>query len=197
MRKLLSIRGGVLLVLTFLTTNVKAKNLPSLSSSYLVANDLSDRLAADKDFQAYAIATYEFIVKTRETKTGNLLVKYFNQSANLVEKATLATILGYNSEESLKSFLINVYKLKTNLNEKFPELQEFTKYQLQIRIARSKAAISVLKPQHTTEDCWDLFYTISTLCSTTCLAAPDWSTCWIDCFAGLGGLTILCLITAD
>ncbi|MEQ1675474.1 MAG: hypothetical protein ABL876_02160 [Chitinophagaceae bacterium] len=197
MKKSALIISSILLMLTFLTHTAKAKSPSLLLIPCSVTGDLSDRLAADKDFQAYSIYTYEFIVKVRETKTGNLLVKYFNQTANAVEKETLAFALGYHSEEGVKSFLINAYKLKNDLNQKFPELREFEKYQADIRTARSKVAISVLRPHHTAEDCWDLFFAISTLCSTTCLTATEWSSCWIDCYAGLGGVITVCLIAAD
>ena len=192
MKKLLT--GGVLLILSFLTATANAKSLPSISITP-ITNDLSDRLAADKDFQEFTVAMYQFLNKIQSMELGNLLTKYCRQTASKEEKITLATSIGFNSDETFRAFLVNLYIQGASLNEKFPELKEFTKYESSIRLAARNVVYSKLTV--TVEECWDAFFALTAIWSLYCQQAPDWSTCTIQSFALISAFTIGCLIGAQ
>lgn len=80
MRKLLSIGGGVLLILSLLTSSATAKSYPETSICISSANDLSERLAADNDFQIFITSASQISDLTKTTSGFNLLKEYFQQN---------------------------------------------------------------------------------------------------------------------
>lgn len=90
-----------------------------------------------------------------------------------------------------------MYYRKVDLNERFSELKDFSRNKAKIRQAANKVVNPVLKPQHTMDDCWDLFLALTSLCSSLCLAAEDWSACITECYAAMGTTVTLCIVAAD
>jgi hypothetical protein len=188
---------GVLLILSFLTATANAKNLPSISISPKITNDLSDRLEADIDFQEFTVSMYQFLKKIQSSRSENLLTKYSMQTASKEEKQSLSAKFGFSTDETFRAFLVNLYIKGAKLNEKFPELKEFSKYESSIRLAARNVVNSQLKPLVTAEQCWDSYFALTAIWSLYCQQTPDWSTCTIQSYALISTLTIGCLIAAE
>jgi hypothetical protein len=185
------------MLLLFISLSAAAKPTSHLTYSVVKTNDLVERLAEDEDFKTYSITTYQFLAKIKETKSGKLLAKYLKQIATPEEKESLTSALSFHSEIELQTFLINTLRQKAALDHKFTELQDFTKHKSDIRIARSRAAASVMKPMVTVEECWDMFFGLSTVWLNLCLLEPNWNECWIAASAQIGTMTVTCLLIAD
>lgn len=115
-------RAIAFVMISTMTLTLNARTVPFPAPTIQGTSDLSERLAADKNFQFYAISTYDFILNVKEKKSGKLLLKYLEQSISSEEKDLLLSALSYESENTFRLFLINSYNLKIKLDEKFPEL---------------------------------------------------------------------------
>jgi hypothetical protein len=140
---------------------------------------------------------FQFLKKIQSTGSANLLSKYSKQFASKDEKQTLAASFGFNSDESFRTFLINLYIQGASLNEKFPELKEFTKNESSIRLAARNVINSKLKPTVTAEQCWEAYFALTAIWSLYCQQEPDWSSCMIVSYAYIAGITIGCLLAVE
>lgn len=122
MRKLLSI-GGVLILLSFLVTTANAKSLPSFSLTLSPTNDLSDRLAADKDFQDFALGVYNLVAKIQRTKTSTLFANYLNRTISTEEKIIFLENW-LSNRAGVNILFVNNNNHKTAFNTKFPALHK-------------------------------------------------------------------------
>lgn len=158
---------------------------------------MSDRLAADKDFQSFVIFSISLTTKIKETKSAKLFDSYVRNTANNNDAEAFVNSIGYVSKNSFNAALINNYKLKVRLNEKFSELKEFEKNAEAIRLAVNTVASEKLKPQTTTEQCWDAYFALTSIWSAYCLGVEDWSACILQSYSAISLFTIGCLLIAD
>ncbi len=148
----------MLLVLSFLTTTINAKSLPAFSISLSPTNDLSERLAADKDFQQFSFLIYEFTGKVQATKSGKLLINYFEYKNTTEEASILFSNLGFASSEKFNEYWKKIYQLKLNFQTKFPELISLNNPREILEVAAKKVAMN------------KVFSEISTLPTAICWA---------------------------
>lgn len=195
MRKILY-GGGVLILLSFLVTTANAKSLPSFSLTLSPTNDLSDRLAADKDFQEFAIGVYNLIAKIQETKSGNLFVKYFQNSISEEDQLKLLTALGYSTNNEFRSFLKVTYEKNLSVNARF-KLLSIDNAKLAIEQAADKVVKEILKPVHTVADCWLLFVSGMSACFQGCPFSYDPEACYDYCYALVISSSSTCFLFAD
>jgi hypothetical protein len=181
--------------MVLLQTNSFAK--PPLPPYSPVTSDLSEKLAADKDFQEFTLVFYFLTKKIKEANIGTQLVKYFNQSATALEREKIASIFGYNSDEKFRVFLLNTALRGVELGKKFPELKEYEKNKQSITQAGHMALSVTLKTFRDPAACWDMYFGLIAIWSAYCLTEPDWSTCITNAYAAISAATITCLILAE
>ena len=193
--------GGVLLILSFLASTANAKSLPLVSSTShtFFTNDLSDRLAADKDFQDYSIAIFKMVTEVQKTKSGKLFTKYFDKNTSEEEKTTLSSIIGFSSNEEFVLYLKKINSHKLSITQKFPELLTIETNQEIIESASKEIVKTVLKPNpHTTSDCWLLFSSFLLTCNEACpFDGMDYETCLSWCYGSAAATAFICFETAD
>lgn len=196
MKKLLTI-GGVLLILSFLALTANAKSHPVKSTSPFT-NDLSDRLAADKDFQEFSYSIYQLVGKLQATKTGIIFQKYFQHSISDVELSTLLSSLNFSSKDEFTMFIRKTILLKSEIVCKFPELAN-SNNKLFVESAAKKTSANFVKPIHTTGDCWVLFLSALSACTQGCAIyyPSDWEACIDWCYGSVIAGSGLCFLLAD
>ena len=141
MKKSLTIGGGVLLILSFLTATANAKSLPAISLPQSITNDLSDQLASDKDFQEFSFLLYDLTGKIQATKSGRLLLNYFEHKNTAVESNSLFAKLEFSSEKKFRAFWNKAFMLKTSFQEKYADLFKLSDAKMTIEIAAQKVSI--------------------------------------------------------
>lgn len=193
--------GGVLLILSFFASTANAKSLPLVSSTSHIfsTNDLSDRLAADKDFQDYSIAIYKMVNEVQKTKSGKLFTNYFDKKTSEEEKNTLSSIIGFSSNEEFVLYLKKINSHKLLIVQKFPELLSIPNNQEVIETASKKVVKTVLKPNpHTTGDCWAFFSASLLACTQGCeFSQMGYEYCLSWCYSVVSAAALTCFELAD
>ena len=103
-------------------------------------NNLSDRLAADKDFQEFSFLIYDFTGKVQATKSGRLVLNYFEHKITADESNTLFRKLGFASKEEFTEYWKKIYQLKENFQAKFTELINLSDAKAIVECASQKVA---------------------------------------------------------
>lgn len=202
MRRLLSIRGGVLVILSFFVTIVNAK--PATLTAISITSptsDLSDRLAADKDFQDFAFMIYEFSARTQSTKSGKLVLNYFEHKITDEETKTMLGNLGFVSQTDFNAFWKKIYELKLSFQKEFPELVNLENAKEIVETAAQKVALekdfSKLS-KYPTSYCWEALAAQLSFCMiVVCNGASDWENCMAACTAIAITGSGLCFLLAD
>lgn len=199
--------GGVLLILSFLTATANAKSIPVISISPSIPNDLSDRLAADKDFQEFSFLIYEFTGKTQATKSGKLLLNYFEQKNSSEETNTLLTNLGYSSQNDFNAFWKKIYRLKSAFQTNFSELASMGNAKETLEVAAQKVAVEKefsKKAKLPAAVCWTLLAAELGICSIYVCNAQGldncgcpWELCMGVCTAAAITYSGICFLFAE
>lgn len=175
--------------------------MPSTSlnkSLVLISEELSDRLAADIDFQKFSTGVHDLIVKVKETNSGQLFLEYLHRTISNENKAILLSNLGYFSEESFLSFFIDNNNHKEAVQRKFPELKKFEITKSDIENAVIKVFRNRNKLLHTDLDCLAAYAALLNACLNGCyLYANDVSLCIEECWLSVSAFYFSCILTAD
>ena len=170
-------------MLSFLIATANAKSLPAISVSP-ITNDLSDRLAADKDFQNFTMSVYCFLENIKTSDCAGLFKKYFSKELTIQEKEDFIFRSGFVTEEEFINTCKEIYSQKVAITTKFPELlipdNESTVKVAALKVASNKLQNIKLR----TLDCWTLFCAGVLACNINCaIYYPDnYYQCWEGCF---------------
>lgn len=188
----------MLILLSFLVTTANAKSLPSFSLTLSPTNDLSDRLAADKDFQDFALGVYNLVAKIQRTKTSTLFANYLNRTISTEEKIIFLEKTGYQTEQELISFFVNNNNHKTAFNTKFPALHKIDDSKIVLVEAFKIVVKNFFKPSHTDLECLAAFAASLNACYSGCyIYANDPFQCTLDCWTAISALYFMCILTAE
>lgn len=195
MKKLFFI--GWVFVVTFFAVPVFGKST-AVSVSSFGGSGLSERLAADKDFQDFSLYVYSLFGKLKETKSSHLFKRFVSNAATEADLAILAGNLGYTGKKDFFKSLERLALLKTEVTCKFPELMEGTEsINKVIESAALKVVEKIKKPELTTAECWLYWTTGLFACSQYCAYVEDYDTCWWSCSAAMSAAAGMCMLEAD
>lgn len=169
-----------------------------ISISPSIPNDLSDRLAADKDFQEFSFLIYEFTGKTQATNSGKLLLNYFEQKNSSEETNSLLTNLGYSSQNDFNAFWKKIYRLKSAFQTNFSELTNMGNAKEILEVAAQKVAVEKefsKKAKYPASWCWAAWVAQMATCNLVCAGEPE--SCWLACYAFASSGAGLCFLFAD
>ncbi len=162
---------------------------------------MSDRLAADKDFQQFAFLTYELIGKVQESKSEKLLQAVLENRNSEQEAQTLLANLGFSTIVEFKNYWQNVYQLRYNFRTKFSE--DFNNVDVKATIEQAVKKISpnqlFLKAKKLPAYvCWGVFTATLAGCQIIwCNGSEDWYSCMSSCAALATSEMSLCYLFAD
>lgn len=160
---------------------------------------MSDRLAADKDFQEFSCSINNLVGKIQLSKTGSFFQKYFQHTISDVELSKLLTGLDFTSKEEFSLFLKKILLLKAKVNSKFPEIVNDDSKKAAIEAAARKVILNLVKPNHTTGDCWVAWLAALSACSQYCAMQEvyTYDSCMWECTGIVSGPAGLCFLMAD
>ncbi len=203
MKKLLT-KGAALVLFSFLTVVSNAKNYSAISISSLITNDLSDRLAADKDFQEFSFLIYDFTAKVRTTKSGELVLNYFGKKTTEEESKTMLDKLGFFSKSEFQNYWKKIYQLKASFQSKFTELHDLPDVSEIVKIAAQRVALEkgFYKNSNSAKlpasVCWLNLVVETNNCTLIwCYNAEDWEGCMAACVALSIASSGICFLFAD
>jgi hypothetical protein len=159
MKKLVFI--GLLLIAPPLVSNLSAR------TNYLrilhASNDLSERLAADKDFQDYVFFSYELTGKVLATQSAKLFKKVFDKIASKDEESKLLNNLGFDDRNELNRYLYTNLLKANSFYNKFSELRSLTNSsEIILSAARKVVTDNKLETKvvYRPLTCWEQFFNI-------------------------------------
>jgi hypothetical protein len=161
---------------------------------------LSERLAAEKDFQDLSISVFSFFEKMQKSESGNLFKNLILRKTTENDAILFANKLGYSTLEELNLFFKNIVALKNHVQQRFPELISGDgDNKKEIESAAIKVLVAKGKPGHTTADCWVAWLAALTACSQYCALQETYyyDDCFWACSASVSSGAGLCFLLAD
>lgn len=151
---------------------------------------ISDRLAADENFQSFVTGMHAFTSKIKTNETVNLFQLITEQKATEQQKEEFANGIGMKYYEEVTAELKTVFTYKAGFQKTF-EKEIITKDEMKISVSSV-----LLNRKINPSDCWTIWLAQMAACAFLCNFEYD-SPCYYSCFAIASGESGLCFLLAD
>ncbi len=151
---------------------------------------ISDRLAADENFQTFVTGMHAFTSKIKTNETVNLFQLIAEQKATPQQKEEFAKGIG------MKSFAEVTAELKTVFTYKAGFQKTFEKDKIDLENYKNSVKKTAEFKRIKTSDCWTTFLALMSACTLACANSSD-SECYFTCMIPASSWFGSCFLIAD